>query len=163
MVLPDSRRVSRVPRYSGVKSRVWNFLFTGLSPSLVGCSKTLQLSSRFLTLRLFCRTNRFDPSTPFLQRLQAYIEMVWAVPRSLAATGGITDLFSFPGGTEMVHFPPFAFYTYEFSAEWTGYSPVRVAPFGYLRVKACSRLTAAFRSLPRPSSPLNAKAFTVCP
>jgi hypothetical protein len=32
----------------------------------------------------------------------------------------------------------------------------RVAPFGYLRVNACLRLTEAFRSLPRPSSPLSA-------
>ena len=37
-----------------------------------------------------------------------------------------------------------------------------VSPFGYLRVKGCSRLTVAFRSVPRPSSPLIAKASTRC-
>ena len=40
---------------------------------------------------------------------------VWAVPRSLAATSGITDLFSLPGGTEMVHFPPLPSTAYGFS------------------------------------------------
>ena len=41
--------------------------------------------------------------------------------------------------------------------------PRGVAPFGNLRVKACLRLTEAYRSLPRPSSPSCAKASTVRP
>ena len=39
---------------------------------------------------------------------QRACSLVWAYPRSLAATSRITDLFSFPPGTEMVHFPGFA-------------------------------------------------------
>ena len=39
----------------------------------------------------------------------------------------------------------------------------RVSPFGYPRIKGCSPLPAAFRSVPRPSSPLSAKASTKCP
>ena len=39
----------------------------------------------------------------------------------------------------------------------------RVSPFGHLRVTACLRLTEAYRSLPRPSSPLYAKSSTVSP
>ena len=38
-----------------------------------------------------------------------------------------------------------------------------VAPFGYLRIKECSPLPEAFRRVPRPSSPLGAKASTKCP
>src|ERR1700756_680488 len=38
-----------------------------------------------------------------------------------------------------------------------------VSPFGYPRIKACSRLPMAFRSVPRPSSPPGAKASTECP
>ena len=38
-----------------------------------------------------------------------------------------------------------------------------VAPFGYPRINACSRLPVAFRSVPRPSSPPGAKASTECP
>ena len=37
------------------------------------------------------------------------------------------------------------------------------SPFGNLRVKGCSHLTAAYRSVPRPSSPVYAKASTNCP
>jgi hypothetical protein len=37
------------------------------------------------------------------------------------------------------------------------------APFGNPRIKACSRLPTAYRSVPRPSSPLGAKASTKCP
>ena len=39
----------------------------------------------------------------------------------------------------------------------------RVSPFGNPRIKACSRLPAAYRSVPRPSSPLDAKASTKRP
>ncbi len=39
----------------------------------------------------------------------------------------------------------------------------RVSPFGDPRIKACSQLPMAFRSVPRPSSPLGAKASTRCP
>ena len=39
----------------------------------------------------------------------------------------------------------------------------RVSPFGNPRIKACSQLPAAYRSVPRPSSPLGAKASTKCP
>jgi hypothetical protein len=38
-----------------------------------------------------------------------------------------------------------------------------VSPFGYPRIKGCSHLPTAFRSVPRPSSPLNAKASSECP
>ncbi len=38
-----------------------------------------------------------------------------------------------------------------------------VSPFGNLGVKGCSHLTQAYRSVPRPSSPVYAKASTNCP
>jgi len=38
-----------------------------------------------------------------------------------------------------------------------------VAPFGNPRIKARSQLPKAYRSVPRPSSPLSAKASTECP
>ena len=39
---------------------------------------------------------------------------------------------------------------------------MRVSPFGYLRIKAYLQLPVAFRSLSRPSSAPDAKAFTLC-
>ena len=41
-------------------------------------------------------------------RMCVATQTVWALPRSLATTGGIISLFSLPGGTEMFQFPPFA-------------------------------------------------------
>ena len=38
-----------------------------------------------------------------------------------------------------------------------------VSPFGNSRIKACSRLPMTYRSVPRPSSPLSAKASTEYP
>jgi hypothetical protein len=69
-------------------------------------------------------------------------------------------LMSFPLGTEMFHFPRFASLTLCIQvrillAQW-------VPPFGNLRIKVCSQLPEAYRSVPRPSSPLIAKASTRC-
>ena len=43
------------------------------------------------------------------------------------------------------------------------YKSYQVIPFGDPRVNACLRLTEAYRSLPRPSSPTGTKASTVRP
>ena len=67
---------------------------------------------------------------------------------------------SFPPGTEMFQFPGFASHAYGFSMR---YPCGWVSPFGDPRINACSRLPKAFRSVPRPSSPLGAKASTRCP
>jgi hypothetical protein len=64
---------------------------------------------------------------------------------------------SFPTGTEMFQFPAFASSTYGFSRRYPG-KPGSVSRFGDLRVKECSPLTAAYRSVLRPSSPVCAKA-----
>ena len=39
----------------------------------------------------------------------------------------------------------------------------QVTPFGNLRIKAHVPLPEAYRSLSRPSSPVDTKASTVCP
>ena len=44
----------------------------------------------------------------------------------------------------------------------TGLATSRVSPFGHPEITASMQLPQAFRSLARPSSPLDAKAFTVC-
>ena len=70
---------------------------------------------------------------------------------------------SFPSGTEMVHFPEFAWarlciqrVILEVCSSGFPHSEI----FGY---NACVRLPEAYRSLPRPSSPVSAKASTVRP
>ena len=69
-------------------------------------------------------------------------------------------LISFPSGTEIFQFPEFASSRLCIQrgillAEW-------VSPFGHSRINACCQLPGTFRRLPRPSSPLTAKASTVC-
>ena len=76
---------------------------------------------------------------------------------------GESRLFSFPSGTEMFHFPEYRsihpMYSgagnHAFPHDW-------VFPFGDLRIKVYLPLPEAYRSLSRPSSPSNAKAFTLC-
>ena len=60
----------------------------------------------------------------------------------------------------MFQFTRFAPNTYSFSI---GYPAGWVAPFGNPKIKACYRLLRAYRRLPRPSSPLDAKTSAMCP
>ena len=69
-------------------------------------------------------------------------------------------LMSFPPATEMFQFAGFASRTYGFGS---GYPLGWVAPFGDPGINDRSHLPRAFRSVPRPSSPLSAKASTRCP
>ncbi len=71
---------------------------------------------------------------------------------------GESHLMSFPKGTEMFHFPSFASYInirYLAYAKW-------VSPFRNLRITGYCRLPEAYRRLSRLSSPLTAKASTMC-
>jgi hypothetical protein len=98
MVLPDSRGVSRAPRYSGIsqESRI-RFVYGPIT--LYGSAfQPIRLHIRFLTLRRNRNRAKTDPTTPDLQRLRPYTGRVWAVPVSLATTQGIA-LLSFPEGT----------------------------------------------------------------
>ena len=95
MVLPDSHRVSRVPRYLGVlQERLMNFVY-GAITLYGGPSQALSLSNNFVTLRL-CRTEtRSIPQPRIYNACGLDIYSVWADPRSLAATSGISiDVYS---------------------------------------------------------------------
>ena len=76
MVLPDSRRIARVLRYSGVLRESPNLSPTGLSPSMVG---HIQDHSARLS---FCNSLEVvpdllkNPTTPTQQRQHAYTESV---------------------------------------------------------------------------------------
>ena len=70
MVLPDSRRVPRVPRYLGWAQEVYPFSRTGLSPSMADRSKSLPLRGRLVTsLPPEWKTRR--PATPTRHSEQA--------------------------------------------------------------------------------------------
>ena len=80
---------------------------------------------------------------------------VWPPPRSLATTSGISvDVFSSPYLDVSVQAVP---HVYLFDS---AYVTLRwVSPFGNLRISAHLQLPEAYRSLSRPSSAPDAKAF----
>ena len=88
--------------------------------------------------------------------------LVWAGPRSLAATKGISVDFCSYGYLD-VSVPRVRSDGLWIQPAVTGYDPCRVAPLGDLRIKGCLRLPEAYRSLPRPSSLPRAKASTLRP
>ena len=142
-----SRRIRAgflVPRVTQDTDRPPSVSHKGLSPALAGLSRPFR-----------------SPKTYHSSVLQPLVciatYQVWALPRSLATTGGIINLFSFPPGTKMFQFPGLASIACAIDERS---STARVVPFGNPRVKGYLRLTAAYRSLSRPSSPPRAKAST---
>lgn len=135
-----------------------SFSPTGLSPSSVCFPNTVRLNWRFLTTGYICGYIYIQPLYPLSATSADYLtENVWANPLSLTTTQGISSI-SLPPDTEMFHFSGFL----HTSVRRLDYSR-RVAPFGDLRIFSRLRLPADFRSLPRPSSAVSAKASTVCP
>ena len=146
MVPADSARISRVPAYSGAVSTPTRVSRTVLSPSAEVRSRTF----RYARQSLCCRS--YNPGT----RLAT--PPVWALPRSLAATGGIVFTFSSCRYLD-VSVPCVRL---EHFAQWRDRS-LRVAPFGNPRVTGYLPLAVAYRSLSRPSSPQRAKASPMRP
>ena len=117
---------------------------TGLSPSRAGLSRAT--SARFvLTVR-----GSYNPGTPKNAGLGS------GPVRSPLLRA--SRLISLPPGTEMFQFPGFA----SSLPRMTDIPARRVAPFGHLGITACVPLPRAYRSLPRPSSPLCAQASPTC-
>jgi hypothetical protein len=85
VVPPDSDGIPRVPPYSGIQAICrCSVSHTGLSPSSADLSRSLPLPN----------PRRRDKSPPGPYNPVA-VTTVWALPRSLAATGGISfDFFS---------------------------------------------------------------------
>ena len=95
-------------------------------------------------------------TTPKLRRAS-----VWALSRSLAATWEIDVSFSSSGYLDVsVHRVPRI--TLCIHVMLTAHYRRRVSPFGHPWINACLQLPMAFRSWPRPSSALGAKASTLC-
>ena len=143
MVPANSCKIPRVPHYSGARITVLNFrvhVYHVLWSAFPHTSANLRLPSYLVPRPRSSKPDRFR-----LLRV-----------RSPLLTESL--LFSFPSGTEMVHFPELAL-----SSLCIQEVVFRVPPFGYRRVSGYVLLTVAFRSFSRPSSPLSAKAFTVCP
>ena len=144
MVPAHSDKVSRVSSYSGYRSVSLSFAYGAFT-----------LSGRLSQ----SRSARLPESGLRSEPRNARIP-VWPLPRSLAATCGIDVSFSSSGYLDVsVHRVPST--TLCIHVAVTAHNHRRVSPFGHPWFKACLRLPMAFRSLPRPSSALGAKAFTL--
>ena len=142
MVPPASHGVSRVPRYSG-SSRITSTFGYGALTRYGQPSHAVLLDSSGLDV---CpQPRRINPP-------------VWPLPRSLATTCGISvDVFSSPYLDVSVQAVPHV-HLFD-SMHVTQILSVWVAPFGNLRIKGYLLLPVAYRSLSRPSSAPDAKAF----
>jgi hypothetical protein len=98
----------------------------------------------------FVRLNSVWPTTPL---------RVWTGSLSLATT---REIVSFPLGTKMFQFPRFPSHTYVFSVRYTGIPRCGFPHSDIFGSNGRTHLTEAFRSVPRPSSAVDAKASTVC-
>ena len=145
MVPASSLKVPRASSYSGSRLLPLPFAYT----TLTSYGRSFQYRSARLGLA-FCGPKPHGART-----------MVWALPRSLAATYGIILIFSSSGYLDVsVHRVPSVWLWIRHTV--TG-SASRVPPFRYPRIPACLRLPVAFRSLSRLSSALSAKASTLRP
>ena len=147
----DSRRIPRVLRYSGAVSfHAPRFAYAALTPFGPGFHP--------VPLR-----PALPSSTVLLPRRRVATPPVWAPPLSLAATGGIICVFSFPAGTEMFQFPALA-----------PASPVPGRPGGFphsdirgsFRICRSPRLFAACHVLLRlrepQASPMRPSSLSLC-
>ena len=142
VVHPSSHGVSRVPRYSGYWLSVFSFKYGALT--LYGRpSHTVRLTYRLT----------FQSTT-----LRILLLSVWPLPRSLATTCGISvDVFSCPYLDVSVQGVPLV--RLFVSTHDTRVLLWWVSPFGNLRINGYLLLPEAYRSLSRPSSAPDAKAF----
>ena len=143
MVPPTSHKVSRVSWYSGY-CRCLPLSNTRLSLSLAGFPKTFLLASDSLMQSITPeRTRSGLASFPFARR--------YLGNRCFFLFLLLLRCFSSEGFLHMAMYLPCS----------DTVLPYRVSPFGYLRVYGYLLLTAAFRSLSRPSSAPDAKSFSL--
>ena len=142
MVPPSSHGIPRVPRYSG--SLLLRFVFAYMALTFYGRPSHAVLLDSICPVQVRTPENRSLP--------------VWPPPRSLATTCGISvDVFSSPYLDVSVQAVP---HVLLFDSKHVDtVLPYRVSPFGNPRIDAYVPLPEAYRSLSRPSSAPDAKAF----
>ena len=142
VVHPYSHRVSRVRRYSGYQLFASSFAY-GILTLCDWLSHAIRLDSTI---------HDAGPNP------EEQCPSVWPPPRSLATTSGISvDVFSSSYLDVSVQTVPPTYLFYSVCSSTV--LPYWVAPFGYLRINVYLQLPEAYRSLSRPSSAPDAKAF----
>ena len=109
------------------------------------------------------RSSLSGPTTPRTQRPQAWHVRGLGCSPFARRYSGNRILLSVPGATEMSQFTPLTRTALCIQAVATPIARGRVVPSEISGSNACLRLTGAYRSLPRPLSPPDAKASTEHP
>ena len=137
MVPADSRRIPRAPRYSGYRYASRRFAYR-------------TITSYGVTFQTLPLTTHLAMARSYYPR-EAGTSLVWALPRSLATTGGIIVYFLFLRVLRCFSSPR----SPQHNADDMS-STCRVVPFGNPRINGHLHLPTAYRSLSRPSSPVRA-------
>ena len=146
MVPARSHKVSRVSWYSGYRHVRFPFMYGAFTL----CGRL----SQNLSIRISESIPRSEPGHARTT--------VWPLSISLAATLEIEFFFLFLRLLRCFSSPGSLPYVMYWRMDDRGFL-CRVSPFGNLRVSGYLLLTAAYRSLSRPSSALSAKASTLRP
>ena len=140
MVPANSDRILRVPPYSGYHCSTPTLPVRGCHP----------LRRIFPDTSCSVNASLCGPMTPALPQQRRFGLFPFRSPLLWESI-----FLSLPPGTKMFQFPGFARILRDSSSSY------RVSPFGHPRINSCLPIPAAFRSLPRPSSPIEAKASSV--
>ena len=108
MVLPDSHRISRVPWYLGNELEANSAFVYGAVTLYRASFQMLRLADWFVTSWPPRGGAALAPATPSEKRPRAITLQRFGLFPFRSPLLGESRLLSFPGGTEMVHFPPFA-------------------------------------------------------
>ena len=156
------------PRFTGavllrnISRQISAFSPTGRLPSVVRGSTRLPLEPDLVTVA--------GPATARTRVLRPPACNAWPLTHAgfrlvpfRSPLLGESRLISVPRGTEMCQFPRLPSSAYVFSAERRRITDVGFTHSEIRGSMPVQRLTAAYRSRPRPSSAPGAKASTVCP
>jgi hypothetical protein len=111
MVPVDSRRVSRAPRYSGTRVRVWSaFSYVAITP-YGRLFQVVRIAASLITLWFYTDARPTTPSAPLksqILNLKSQRNAGFGLFRVRSPLLTESLLLSLPPGTEMVHFPGLA-------------------------------------------------------
>ena len=155
MVLVASHRISPVPWYSGTLLGQLSYVYRTITfyGAAFQAASTSTRGPVMQVLQPRCGRNHIGLGySPFARRYSG----------NHAAIQDRLIVFSSSGYLD-VSVPRVRFHVPMYSARDDRSSTGRVAPFGNPRIYTCLLLPVAYRSLPRPSSPVHAKASTIRP
>ena len=161
MVFADSHQISRIRCYLGTPSRDQCVSCTGLLPTAVRLSRTLPLHIDFVTLcQVWCPDSQV-PQPPTGNATRLYHQLGLGYSRFARRYSGSRNCFLFLGVLRCFNSPGSLHWSYVFRP---GSHPITGAGFPHSDIhgsKPGRRLPVAYRSHPRPSSVVDAKASTV--